>query len=65
MAEQDTHGAGRDDRQQPARRREPPTYSGEQVRQGRIVLNTPARRWIFFGGLIGFVLLAYVLAIVF
>lgn len=31
---------------------------GEKARQGHVVLRTPARRWIFFGGLIGFVLLA-------
>jgi|GEM_PF-1785928 len=58
-------GSGRDDRQERPRRNEPQGYSAEQVRQGRIVLNTPARRWIFIGGLIGFVVLAYVLALLF
>ena len=43
----------------------PETISGQDARQGRIVLNTPRRRWIFFGGLIAFVLfviVAYALA---
>lgn len=30
-----------------------PGYPGEKARQGDIILNTPARRWIFFGGWIG------------
>ncbi|HEV7368399.1 hypothetical protein [Arenibaculum sp.] len=29
-----------------------PVVSGERARQGRIVLNTPARRWIFATGLL-------------
>jgi hypothetical protein len=33
-----------------------PTLGGEEARQGRIILNTPTRRWIFFGGLVAFVL---------
>ncbi|WP_063776775.1 hypothetical protein [Microvirga massiliensis] len=37
-------------------------YPAEKARQGYIVLNTPARRVIFFGGLIAFVLLSIVLA---
>lgn len=35
-----------------------PVYSDEQVRQGEIILRTPARRFIFLGALAGFVLLA-------
>lgn len=38
-----------------------PVYSAEQARGGRIVLNTPARRWIFIGGLVGIVLLPFIL----
>jgi hypothetical protein len=64
MAE-NTQGAGREDRQGRPRGSEPQGYTGERVRQGRIVLNTPARRWTFIGGLIGFVVLAYVLAMLF
>jgi hypothetical protein len=44
-------------------RRDPTrSYSAEKARQGYIALNTPARRVIFFGGLIAFVLLAVILA---
>ena len=39
----------------------PKTYPAEKARQGEIVLNTRRRRMIFFGGLIGFVLLAVLL----
>lgn len=42
---------------------EKPVHSGERLRQGRIVLNTPLRRRIFFAGLIGFVILAFVLTV--
>ena len=47
------------------RRSERPTreedgYPGEKARQGYIVLNSPVRRWVFFGGIIGFVLLVFV-----
>jgi hypothetical protein len=44
--------------------REREGYPAEQARQGRIVLNTPARRYIFFGGLIGIVALLIILMIV-
>ena len=36
----------------------PKTYPASKARQGEIVLRTRGRRMIFFGGLIGFVLLA-------
>lgn len=39
---------------------EGPPYSAEKARQGRIVLDTPGRRWIFFGGLAAFVLLVLI-----
>ena len=38
-------------------------YPAEKVRQGRIVLNTPARRAIFIGGLAAIVLLVLFLAL--
>lgn len=38
-----------------------PVYSAEQARGARIVLNTPLRRWIFFGGLAGLILLPLIL----
>ncbi|WP_035692492.1 hypothetical protein [Azospirillum halopraeferens] len=33
--------------------------SAEKARGGRIILNTPARRAVFIGGLVGFVLLTF------
>lgn len=33
-----------------------PTLDREEASQGRVILNTPTRRWIFFGGLVAFVL---------
>ncbi len=38
-------------------------YPADKARQGRIVLNTPTRRAVFFGGLIGFVVLALLVAL--
>jgi len=40
-------------------------YPAEKARQGHIVLNTPARRAIFFGGLAAFVVLVIVMSLVF
>jgi hypothetical protein len=37
------------------------TYSAEKARGGVIILNTPARRWIFIAGLAGAVLLVVAL----
>jgi hypothetical protein len=39
------------------------SFSGGKARQGDIILRTPARRFIFIVGLVGFVLLAAALAI--
>jgi hypothetical protein len=38
-----------------------PVHSAEDVRQGEIILRTPARRAIFIAGLVGFVLLAVIM----
>lgn len=38
-------------------------YPAEKARQGRIVLNTPARRAVFIAGLAGIVLLVLFLAL--
>jgi hypothetical protein len=38
-------------RRNPHRRRKP--YPAEKARGGEIILNTPLRRWVFIGGLIG------------
>ena len=37
--------------------------AAERARQGRIVLDTPARRWIFIAGLVGIVVLPLALAL--
>lgn len=39
------------------------TYSAQDVRQGYIVLRTPLRRWVFFGGLAGLIVLGLVLGV--
>ncbi len=39
-----------------------PTYTAEQVSQGETILRTPARKVIFIGGLVLFVLFAAFLA---
>jgi hypothetical protein len=41
----------------------PPTVTGEQARQGRIVLDTRRRRIVFFGGLAAVVLLPLIAAL--
>lgn len=38
------------------------TYSGRDTSQGEIILRTPLRKAIFIAGLVGFVILAAVLA---
>ncbi|WP_309082819.1 peptide ABC transporter permease [Chelativorans sp.] len=43
--------------------RQPTTLSGEEARQGDVVLRTPMRRAIFIGGLAGIVVLAVALAL--
>lgn len=42
---------------------QPPPYPAEKARGGEIVLRTPPRRAIFFGGLIGIVFLVWVLVL--
>jgi hypothetical protein len=42
---------------------EPLTRTAEQARQGRIVLNTPLRRAVFFGAIVAFVLFSLFLAL--
>ncbi|KUM27382.1 peptide ABC transporter permease [Mesorhizobium loti] len=51
------------DHEQGSRRRRP-VFSGQDVRQGEIILRTRARRIIFIAGLVGIVVLALVLSIV-
>ncbi|WP_349370213.1 hypothetical protein [Salinarimonas sp.] len=56
----ETRDEARDETPRPDRPRE---YSAERARQGEIILNTPTRRALFFGGLIAFVLIALIGAI--
>jgi hypothetical protein len=46
----------------PAPERDP--YPAEKARGGEIILNTPLRRWVFVGGLVGAVVLALLLSLV-
>ena len=39
-----------------------PGYPAEKARQGYIALNTPGRRWTFFGGLAALVLFIIILS---
>ena len=38
-------------------------YPAEKARGGEIILNTPLRRWVFIGGLMGAILLLLVLSL--
>jgi hypothetical protein len=42
--------------------KDPPTISAEDARGGEIILRTRARRMIFAAGLVGFVVLAIIVA---
>jgi hypothetical protein len=37
-------------------------YPAEKARGGEIILNTPTKRWVFIGGLVGAVVLALILS---
>lgn len=52
-------------REGPAQPAPPPKqpYPAEKARGGEIILTTPLRRWIFFGGLIGAFVLVLVLSL--
>ena len=39
-------------------------YPADKARGAEVVLNTPLRKWIFFGGLSGAILLVLVLSLV-
>jgi hypothetical protein len=53
-------------REGPAQPAPPPKqpYPAEKARGGEIILNTSARRWIFFGGLVGAIVLVLLLSLV-
>ena len=39
-------------------------YPAEKARGGEIILNTPLRRWVFIGGLVGAIVLVLFLSLV-
>ena len=53
-------------REGPAQPAPPPkeSYPADTARGAEVILNTPLRKWIFFGGLIGAILLVLVLSLV-
>ncbi|MBR1271538.1 hypothetical protein JQ629_29040 [Bradyrhizobium sp. AUGA SZCCT0222] len=53
-------------REGPAQPAPPPKapYPADKARGAEVILNTPLRKWIFFGGLIGAILLVLVLSLV-
>ena len=52
----------REDPARPPPQAEQEPYPAEKARGGEIILDTPRKRWIFFGGLVGAVLLALALS---
>jgi hypothetical protein len=52
-------------REGPAQPAPPPKqpYSAEKARGAEVILNTPLRRWVFFGGPVGAVVLVLVLGL--
>jgi len=53
-------------REGPAQPAPPPKqpYPADRVRGGEIILNTPLRRWVFIGGLVGAIVLVLILSLV-
>ena len=52
----------REDPARPPSQAEQEPYPAEKARGGEIILDTPLKRWIFFGGLAGAVVLALALS---
>ena len=51
-------------REGPAQPAPPSKEPADKARGAEVILNTPLRKWIFFGGLIGAILLVLVLSLV-
>ena len=53
-------------REGPAQPAPPPKepYPADKVRGAEVILNTPLRRWIFFGGLVGAIVLVLALSLI-
>ena len=52
----------REDPARPPPQAEQEPYPAEKARGGEIILDTPLKRWSFFGGLVGAVVLALALS---
>ena len=53
-------------REGPAQTPPPPKepYPADKARGAEVILNTPLRRWIFFGGLVGAIVLVLALSFI-
>jgi hypothetical protein len=53
-------------REGPAQPAPPPKkpYPADKARGAEVILNTPLRKWIFFGGLVGAIVLVLVLSFI-
>ena len=53
-------------REGPAQTPPPPKepYPADQARGAEVILNTPLRKWIFFGGLVGAIVLVLALSFI-
>ena len=53
-------------REGPARRFTPPTepYPTDEAPGAEVILNTPLRKWMFFGGLVGAIVLVLTLSFI-
>ena len=53
-------------REGPAQSAPPPKepYPADKARSAEVVLNTPLRKWIFFGGLVGAIVLVLALSLI-
>ena len=53
-------------REGPAQPAPPPKepYLADEARGAEVILNTPLRRWIFFGGLVGAIVLVLALSLI-
>ena len=53
-------------REGPAQRAPPPKepYPADNARGAEVILNTPLRKWVFFGGLIGAIVLVLALSLI-
>ena len=53
-------------REGPAQPAPPPkqSYPADEARSAEVILNTPFRKWVFFGGLVGAIVLVLALSLI-